>query len=96
MALAAIHARRAEHLDAEAHARDAVAISEQTDWLSMRGDAHMCLASTLAAAGRRDESGAAANTAAQLYEAKGNAVSAQRARASAGLTTGVAAVDHAP
>lgn len=96
IALAGIFARRAEYASAETHARDAVTISGQTDWLNMRGDAQMCLAFTLASAGKPHESRAAANTAAGLYEAKGNVVSAHRARASAGLMTGVAAVDHEP
>jgi class 3 adenylate cyclase/tetratricopeptide (TPR) repeat protein len=95
IALAGIFARRGEYVSAEEHARDAVTISGRTDWLSLRGDAHMCLASTLASAGKEDESRAAANTAARLYEAKGNVVSAHRAWASAGLIAGVAAGDHA-
>jgi tetratricopeptide (TPR) repeat protein len=96
IALASVLARRAEYAEAEALAVKAVAIADQTDWLNMRGDAQICLATTLAAAGKADESRAAASAAAALYEAKGNLVSAHRAQAAAGLTTAVAAADRAP
>jgi class 3 adenylate cyclase/tetratricopeptide (TPR) repeat protein len=96
IALASVLARRADYAGAQALAGEAVAIADQTDWLSLRGDARLCLATTLAAAGKEDESRAAAHAAARLYESKGNLVSAQRARTLAGLTTAVAAGDRAP
>jgi class 3 adenylate cyclase/tetratricopeptide (TPR) repeat protein len=96
IALAGVLARRGEHDGAVELARDAVAIAAQTDWLNMRGDAQMSLARTLATAGKDDQSRAAASAAAQLYEAKGNLVSARHAQAAAGLTTAVAVADRAP
>ena len=96
IALAGVLARRADYAGAEALAGEAVAIADQTDWLSLRGDARMCLAATLAAGGQKDESRVAAHAAARLYEAKGNLVSAHRARTLAGLTTAVAVADRAP
>jgi class 3 adenylate cyclase/tetratricopeptide (TPR) repeat protein len=95
IALANVLVRRGESADAEALAGEAVAIADQTDWLHMRGDAQMCLAATLAASGKDDESRVAARAAARLYEAKGNLISARRAQTAAGLTTAVAAADRA-
>jgi hypothetical protein len=94
MALAGVRARRGEHADAEALAREAVAIADETDWPTLRGDAEMSLASSLAAAGKRDDARFAAQAAAQLYGAKGNVVSARRAQIAAGLTTAAAAVER--
>jgi class 3 adenylate cyclase/tetratricopeptide (TPR) repeat protein len=96
IALAGVLARRREYESAQAVAGEAVAIADQTDWPTLRGDARMCLAGTLAAAGKDDECRAAASAAARLYEAKGNLVSARRAQATAGLTTALAAADRAP
>jgi len=96
IALASVRARRGEYADAEALAGEAVAIADQTDWLTMRGDAQMCLAATLAASGKDNESAFAAHAAARLYEAKGNLVSTRRAQTAAGLTPVVAAADRAP
>jgi class 3 adenylate cyclase/tetratricopeptide (TPR) repeat protein len=95
IASASVLARRGEHSDAETVAGEAVAMADQTDWLNMRGDAQMCLAGSLAAAGKEDESRLAARAAARLYEAKGNLVSARRAQAAAGLTPVVASAEHA-
>jgi class 3 adenylate cyclase/tetratricopeptide (TPR) repeat protein len=96
IALANVLARRAEYAGAEALAGEAVAIADRTDWLNLRGDAQICFASSLAAAGKHDESRAAARAATRLYKAKGNLVSARRAQAATGLTTPVAAGDRAP
>ncbi len=96
IALASVLARRGEYAEAEALAGKAVVIADQTDWPTMRGDAQMCLANTLAAVGNADEARLAAGAAAQLYEAKGNLVSARRAHAAAALTTAVVAADPAP
>jgi class 3 adenylate cyclase/tetratricopeptide (TPR) repeat protein len=95
MALAGVLARRAEHPGAEALAREAVAIAEQTDWPTLRGDALLCLAASLATAGKSDDSRFAADAAARLYEAKGNVVSARRAQTAAGLTAAAAAAGRA-
>jgi len=96
IALASVHARRGEYSDAETLAGEAVAIADRTDWLNLRGDAQICLAGSLAAAGKHDESRRAARAAARLYEAKGNLVSARRAQTAAGLTPAVAAAERAP
>jgi tetratricopeptide (TPR) repeat protein len=96
IALASVLARQEDFSGAVALAGEAVALADETDWLSMCGDARMCLAVTLTAAGRNDESRAAALAAARLYEAKGNVVSARRAQAAAGVMTVEAAADRAP
>jgi hypothetical protein len=95
LALANVLARRGESAAAEALAGEAVSMADQTDWLYMRGDAQMCLAATLAASGKDDESRVAARAAARLYEAKGNLISARRAQTAAGLTTAAAGADRA-
>jgi hypothetical protein len=77
-------------------AREAISVAEETDWLNMRGDAQMCLAEILAAAGKDLEARAAAHDAARLYEAKGNLVSADRARAGGGLTAAASGADRRP
>ena len=66
--------------EAERLARGAVALAEPTDLLSTRGDAMLDLADVLWACRRRDESHRAARSALALFERKGNAVSAARAR----------------
>ena len=67
--------------DAERLAREGVALAEQTDWLSDRADTWIQLAAVIERAGRSDEAAEAARTALELYERKGNAVAAARARA---------------
>jgi DNA-binding SARP family transcriptional activator len=66
--------------EAEALARDAVALLEPTDLLSHRGDAMLDLAAVLSACGRRDEAQRATAAGIALYERKGNAAAAARAR----------------
>ena len=51
-----------------------------TDFLDLRGDAQIRLAEVLAAGGRPEEAAVARSAAEELYERKGNVVSAQRAR----------------
>jgi class 3 adenylate cyclase len=58
----------------------AIALAEQTDALNLHADALMGLADVFAAAGRADDADAAVREALKLYEAKGNIVSADRAR----------------
>jgi tetratricopeptide (TPR) repeat protein len=96
IALATALARRTEHAGAEQLAREAISVAEETDWLNMRGDAQMCLAEILAAAGKDLEARVAAHDAARLYEAKGNLVSADRARAAGGLTAAASGADRRP
>jgi tetratricopeptide (TPR) repeat protein len=88
-------AHRGDHAGAERLSREAIAIVDRTDWPSMRGDVRMCLAATLAAAGRLEESRSTARSAAELYEAKGNLVSARRAQILAGIRTEAAAAGRA-
>jgi class 3 adenylate cyclase/tetratricopeptide (TPR) repeat protein len=65
---------------AEALAREAVALVQPTDLLSLHGDAMLDLAEVLRACGRTDESDRAARTGLSLYESKGNVIGAARAR----------------
>jgi DNA-binding SARP family transcriptional activator len=78
---ARILARQGRCDEAQALARGAVALVEQTDLLSHRGDAMLDLADVLHICERRDESERAARTGLALYERKGNAAAAARARA---------------
>jgi DNA-binding SARP family transcriptional activator len=77
---AKVRARDGERDDAEALCREAVRLAEATDLLSDRGDALLALAEVLRLAGHATEAEAAARRALELYERKGNLVSASRAR----------------
>jgi class 3 adenylate cyclase len=61
-------------------AREAVGIAERTDFVTIHADACVDLAETLELAGRSDEAAEASHRALDLYERKGNLVSAERAR----------------
>ena len=61
-------------------AREAVAFAAESDFLDSHGDALVSLATVLRLAGRPQEAGTALEGALQLYEQKGNEVSAARAR----------------
>ena len=74
-------ARAGELREAEQLAREAVAISEDTDFLNGQADANADLAEVLELAGRRDGAATALERALALYKRKGNTVSAQRTRA---------------
>jgi class 3 adenylate cyclase/tetratricopeptide (TPR) repeat protein len=74
-------ARKREFARAEACARQAVGIAEQTDDLNSQGRALMDLAEVLGLAGRPDEAGPVIERALELFERKGNVVSAENARA---------------
>jgi tetratricopeptide (TPR) repeat protein len=78
---AKVLARKGEYAAAEMLAREAVALTTDTDWLNSRAEVHLDLAEVLQLAGRAEEALAAVNEALQLYEAKENVVAAQRARA---------------
>ena len=67
--------------EAEALAREAVAIAEGTDHLNMRADALSCLAYVLDASGKAQEADVTREGAARLYERKGNVVACRRAEA---------------
>jgi class 3 adenylate cyclase/tetratricopeptide (TPR) repeat protein len=69
---ARVHAARGEHPQAEALAREAVAIAEQTDALNRQGDALCDLAEVLAAARRAEEAAAALEQALERYQRKKN------------------------
>jgi class 3 adenylate cyclase/DNA-binding SARP family transcriptional activator/tetratricopeptide (TPR) repeat protein len=77
-------ARKGDLEQAERLAREAVALAEETDGLNLHGDALLDFAEVLRAARRPAEARAAAGRALELYERKGNVVSAARARASLG------------
>jgi tetratricopeptide (TPR) repeat protein len=72
--------RRGEHDDAEALAREAVAIGDATDFLDGTGDAYADLAEGRLLGGKPDEAAAALEQALERYERKGNLVMAGRAQ----------------
>ena len=76
-----MHARRGEHAEAERLAREAVAISDETDMLDAQGDAYADLGEVLLLAGKPDEAAAALEQALARYERKENIVMAERVRA---------------
>jgi class 3 adenylate cyclase/tetratricopeptide (TPR) repeat protein len=79
-ARARIQAGRGLYDEAAKLARDAVALSEATDDLNMRGDTLADLGDVLSAAGEEVGASSAFASALQLYEAKGNAVAATAIR----------------
>jgi tetratricopeptide (TPR) repeat protein len=89
-ARARVLARRGELRQAESLARKAVALISETDALNMQAHALSSLAEILSASGRKEEAAKSTAEALRLYEAKGNVVSASKARAtlSAGVSAG--------
>jgi tetratricopeptide (TPR) repeat protein len=83
-----VHAARGEYVEAERLARDAVAVLEPTDALTLQGDAFSDLAEVLSAAGKEDESAAALGQALDRYERKKNLVMAERVREQLAATSG--------
>jgi tetratricopeptide (TPR) repeat protein len=77
---AKIRARRGELAEAEALAREAVAVAERTDLLNTRGDTLADLGEIVALAGRPADAVAAFEQAAELFERKGNRASLERVR----------------
>ena len=77
---AQVSAQRGELASAEELAREAVAFAAESDFLDSHGDALLSLATVFRLAGRPQEVGTALEGALQLYEQKGNKVSAARAR----------------
>jgi len=67
--------------EGERLAREAVAAAGETDFVNFRADALLDLATVLDTAGRTGETRSLIEEAVRLYEAKGNTVSAQTARA---------------
>jgi class 3 adenylate cyclase/tetratricopeptide (TPR) repeat protein len=78
---ALVDAHRGDLDRAEALAREAVAISEQTDALNWQGDALSDLAEVLDAGGRSDDAEAALEQALERYERKRNVAMADQLRA---------------
>jgi class 3 adenylate cyclase/tetratricopeptide (TPR) repeat protein len=66
---------------AERLAHEGVALIAESDFLNMRADALVGQGEVLTLAGKRDDAEAALTCAVQLYEEKGNRVSAERAHA---------------
>jgi class 3 adenylate cyclase len=77
---ALVQAHHGEHAEAEALAREAVAVIERTDGLNYQGDALCDLAEVLHAAGRSDEAEAALAQALERYERKQNLAMAAQVR----------------
>ena len=77
---ARVLATRGQLEAAEALAREAVSLAEQTDFVVYRGDALVDLAHILRDSGRTDEAAAAAAAGLQLHEQKGNLVTAAKIR----------------
>jgi tetratricopeptide (TPR) repeat protein len=87
-ALALVHRARArialardDHDEAARHARAALGVLEQTDWLEDRAEAQFALGEALAAGGSRAMAAVAFRAAGELADAKGALVLAERARA---------------
>ena len=81
-------AERGQFDAAERLGREALALVAESDFLDMRGDALLDLATVLRAADRSKEAADAAEQALKLYERKGNVVSAAKARAFAAEVVG--------
>ena len=79
-AYAKIVARRGDPAAAEPLARQAVDLASSTDFLTLRADAFLALAEVLEVGGRAPEAGAALQAGLELYEQKGDVVSAERVR----------------
>ena len=77
---AKVLARRGEVDEAERLVREALAVSEKTDFLDAQGDVYADLAEVLSLAGRSKEAAGALEQALGCYERKGNLVSTQRTR----------------
>jgi predicted ATPase len=77
-----------ESEQAERLAREAVALTRETDWPNLVGDALLVLAEVLAAGGRIAEAKVRAREALRRYREKGNEISARRAEQLARLDHG--------
>jgi ATP/maltotriose-dependent transcriptional regulator MalT len=81
---ALVNAHRGEYAEAEALAREAVAIGERTDGLNLQADALCDLGEVLHAAGQTSEAAGAFHDALDRYERKKNLAMARRVRARLG------------
>ena len=77
---AKIFARRGSLQEAEALAREAVALGEQTDELNRRARVLLDLGEVLQLGGKPVEAGAAIELGLELFERKGNRIGAEHAR----------------
>jgi tetratricopeptide (TPR) repeat protein len=84
---ARILARRAAFPQAESLARQALRLTEETDFLNMHADVLIALAEVLRLEHLVDGAGQCVEQAIELYERKGNVPSAERARAALGALT---------
>ena len=82
-ARAKIRAQRGELVEAEALAREAVALAERTDLLNTHGDTVADLGEVIALAGRPAEAAEVYLQAAEIFERKGNRTSLERVRSAA-------------
>ncbi len=73
-------ARRGDLDAAEAMAREATSLAEQTEYIDLRGDSQLALGEVLHRAGRASEGAEAMRAALALWEAKGNVAHAERTR----------------
>jgi tetratricopeptide (TPR) repeat protein len=87
---AKVLARRGDHDEAERLAREAVALADETDDLTTRGDAYVDLAEVLRLADRSQEAAAAFRQALALFERKGNVAMGDRVRERLGALQGQA------
>jgi tetratricopeptide (TPR) repeat protein len=77
---ASVRAQQGELVEAEILAREAVGFAAMSDFVNVHGDALVDLADVLRLGNRSDEANDALLSAAELYQQKGNVVSAARAR----------------
>jgi tetratricopeptide (TPR) repeat protein len=77
---AKLSARRGQLAEAEAVAREGIALAAAAEFVDLRGDSLLALAEVLRPAGRNGEAAAALGQALELWEAKGNVVHAGRTR----------------
>lgn len=77
---AKVLARQGRCEEADALAREAVALVKPTDLLSLRGDAMLDLADVLRTCNHQEESDRAIRAGLEMYELKGNLAAAARAR----------------
>ena len=77
---ARVRARQRRFDEAEALAREGLALVRRSDEIDNQGNALMDLATVLRSAGQDEAATAAVREALALFEAKGNVVSADRAR----------------
>jgi tetratricopeptide (TPR) repeat protein len=79
-AMAKVFAARGSMDEAERLAREAVEVGDGTTYATERGNAWMRLGDVLTMAGKTEEAAGALGRALELFERKGNVVSAERAR----------------